>query len=162
MSNYVYINILFNCIYSIIIYSMYFNCYLVTKLCLTLLWPLWSVAHQTPLSMGFPRQEYWSGLPFPSPGDLSNLGIEPVSPVLADGFFTTESPGKPQIRWYWGTNQQTERQSYRSHLAWRKKRKRTKRNKDSSRAKISWTNIRIIGVLERGKKENKTEEMFEV
>ena len=42
---------------------------------------VWSVAHQTPLSMGFFRQEYWSGLPFPSPGNLPNPGIEPVSPV---------------------------------------------------------------------------------
>ena len=50
---------------------------------------------QAPLSMGFPRQEYWSGLQFPSPGDLSDPGIEPVSPALAGGFFTTESPGKP-------------------------------------------------------------------
>ena len=42
----------------------------------------WTVAHQAPLSMGFLRQEYWSGLPFPSPGDLPNLGIEPWSPAL--------------------------------------------------------------------------------
>ena len=54
-----------------------------------------TVARQTPLFMGFPRQEYWSGLPFPSPGDLPDPGIEPVSPVLAGGFFTTESPEKP-------------------------------------------------------------------
>ena len=54
----------------------------------------WSVAHQAPLSMGFPRQEYWSGLSFPSLGDLPNPGIEPVSPTLADRFFTTEPPGK--------------------------------------------------------------------
>ena len=49
--------------------------------------------------MGFPRQEYWSGLPFPSPGDLCNLGIEPmslVSPALASGFFTNEPTGKPK------------------------------------------------------------------
>ena len=45
--------------------------------------------------MGFPRQEYWSGLPFPSPGDLPNPGIEPLSPALAGRFFTTEPPGKP-------------------------------------------------------------------
>ena len=48
--------------------------------------------------MGFPRQEYWSGLPFPSPGGLPDPGIKPMSPLspaLADGFFTTEPPGKP-------------------------------------------------------------------
>ena len=54
--------------------------------------PLWTAAHQAPLSMEFSRQEYWSGLPFPSPiGDLPNLGIEPsslTSPALAGGFFT--------------------------------------------------------------------------
>ena len=55
----------------------------------------WTVAHQAPLSMGFPRQEYWSGLPFPPPGDLLDPGIEPKSPALAGGFFTTEPPGKP-------------------------------------------------------------------
>ena len=56
----------------------------------------WTVAHQAPLSMGFPRQEYWSGLPFPSPGDLPDSGIEPASlasPVLAGGFCTTAPPG---------------------------------------------------------------------
>ena len=50
-----------------------------------------------PLSMGFPRQEYWSGLPFSSPGDLPNPGIEPLSPMLAGRFFTTEPPGKPSL-----------------------------------------------------------------
>ena len=55
---------------------------------------LWIVAHQAPLSMGFSRQEYWSGLPFPSPGDLPNPGIKPASPALVGGFFTTEPPGK--------------------------------------------------------------------
>ena len=57
-----------------------------------------TVAHQAPLSRGFSRQEYWSGLPFPPPGDLPDPGVEPtslVSPALAGGFFTTESPGKP-------------------------------------------------------------------
>ena len=56
----------------------------------------WTVARQAPLSMGFSRQEYWSGLPFPSLGDLPNSGIELVSlasPVLVGGFFTTEPPG---------------------------------------------------------------------
>ena len=54
-----------------------------------------TVAHQAPLSMGFPRQEYWSGLPFSSPGHLPDPGIEPVSPALVGGFFTAEAPGKP-------------------------------------------------------------------
>ena len=58
---------------------------------------LWTVAHQAPQTLGLPRQEYWSGLPFSSPGDVSDLGIEPVCPALADGFFTTEPPGKPFI-----------------------------------------------------------------
>ena len=54
----------------------------------------WTVDRQAPLSMGFSRQEYWSGLPFSSPGDLLNPWIKPTSPVLAGGFFTTEPPGK--------------------------------------------------------------------
>ena len=54
------------------------------------LWPPWTVAHQAPLSMQFPRQECWSGLPFPPPGNLPNPGIEPASPELAGGYFTTE------------------------------------------------------------------------
>ena len=55
----------------------------------------WTIAHQAPLTMGFPRQEYQSGLPFPSHGDLPNPGIKPESPALAGGFFTTELLGKP-------------------------------------------------------------------
>ena len=54
----------------------------------------WTVACQAPLSMGFSRQEYWSGLPSTSPGDLPNSVIKPASPALAGGFFTTEPPGK--------------------------------------------------------------------
>ena len=53
---------------------------------------LWTVACQDPLFMGFPRQEYWSGLPFPAPGDLPNPGMEPMSltsPAMAGEFFTT-------------------------------------------------------------------------
>ena len=66
---------------------------LVTKSCLTLE-TLWTVAHQAPLSMGFPRQEYWSELPFPSPGDLPDPGIELtslISPALTGRFFTTST-----------------------------------------------------------------------
>ena len=57
----------------------------------------WTVAHEVPLSMGFSKQEYWSGLPFPPPGDLPDPGIEPSSlepPALADRFFTTVPAGK--------------------------------------------------------------------
>ena len=56
-------------------------CFLVAKSCPTLATP-WTVARQAPLSMGVPRQEYWSGLPFPSPGDLPDPAIEPGSPAL--------------------------------------------------------------------------------
>ena len=55
---------------------------------------LWTVACQSPLSLEFSRQEYWSGLPFPIPGDLPDPGIKSMSPALAGGFFTTEPPGK--------------------------------------------------------------------
>ena len=61
-------------------------------------WSSWTVACQTPLFMGFSRQEYWSGLPFPTPGDLSDPRIKPTSPAspeLAGGFFATTPYGKP-------------------------------------------------------------------
>ena len=60
---------------------------------------IWTVVRQVPLCIGFSRQEYWSGLPFLTTGDLPNPGIElasPVSPALAGGFFTTEPPGSGQ------------------------------------------------------------------
>ena len=56
----------------------------------------WTVAHQAPQSMGFSRQEYWSGLPSPSPGDLPDPGIEPRSPALQVDALTSEPPGKPK------------------------------------------------------------------
>ena len=61
----------------------------------------WSVARQGPLSIGFSREEYWSGLPFPSPSGLPDPRIEPgspESPALAGGFCTTAPPGKPLLR----------------------------------------------------------------
>ena len=57
----------------------------------------WTVAHQAPLSMGFSRQGYWSGLPFPPLVDLPNLGIKPGSPALQADSFTTGPPGRPLI-----------------------------------------------------------------
>ena len=66
---------------------------------------LWTVAHQAPLSMGFSRQEYWSGLPLPFPGDLHDPGIELRSPALQVDALTSEPPGMPRKRktntkWY--------------------------------------------------------------
>ena len=55
----------------------------------------WTIAHQAPASMGFPRPEYWSGLPFLSPGDLPDLVIEPRSPALQADSLPAEPPGKP-------------------------------------------------------------------
>ena len=60
--------------------------------------PPWTAAYQAPLSMGFSRQEYWSGLPFPSSGDLPYPGIKPRSPALQAGVLTSEPPGKPLPR----------------------------------------------------------------
>ena len=57
----------------------------------------WTVAHQAPPSMRFSRKEYWSGLPFPSPGDLPDPGIEPRSPALQADALTSEPPGKPRM-----------------------------------------------------------------
>ena len=56
----------------------------------------WTVAHKAPLSMGCSRQEYWSGVPFPSPGDLSNSGIESRSPALQADVLSSEPPEKPK------------------------------------------------------------------
>ena len=58
----------------------------------------WTVAHQAPPSMGFSRQEYWSRLPFPSPGDCPEPGIEPRSPALQADALPSETPGKKAIR----------------------------------------------------------------
>ena len=55
----------------------------------------WTVAHQAPLLMEFPRLEYWSGFPFPPLSNLPDSGIKPMSPALASKFFTPETLGKP-------------------------------------------------------------------
>ena len=70
---------------------------LVTQSCPTLE-TRWTVAHQAPFSMGFSRQEYWSGLPFPSPGDLPDPGIKPGSPALQSDALPSELLGKPNDR----------------------------------------------------------------
>ena len=76
------------------IYMHMLVCILSHFRCVRLFVTPWTVARQAPVSMGFSRQGYWSGLPFSPPGDLPDPGIEPASPALADGFFTTEPPKK--------------------------------------------------------------------
>ena len=75
-------------------YRLYGGGGLVAKSCPTLE-TLWTVARQAPLSIVFPREEHWDGLPFPAPRDLPNLETEPKSHTLQMYFFTTEPPGKP-------------------------------------------------------------------
>ena len=90
---------LFNTI-SFILPCVIANSCLVAKSCPALCDPM-DVAHQTPLSMGFPRQEYWSGLPFPPPGDLPHPGIKPESPALPSlpgRFFTMSHLESPPPR----------------------------------------------------------------
>ena len=65
--------------------------------CVRLFATPWTEAHQAPSSMGFSRQEYWSGLPFPPSGDLPDPGIEPRSPTLQADAITSEPPGKPTV-----------------------------------------------------------------
>ena len=57
----------------------------------------WTVAYQAPLSMGFSRQEYWNGLPFPFPGDLPDSGVESIFPGLQEDTSLSEPPGKPRF-----------------------------------------------------------------
>ena len=68
----------------------------VAQSCPTLCNP-WTIAYQAPPSLGFSRQKYWRGLPFPSPGDLPNPGIEPWSPILQADALPSEPPGKLKL-----------------------------------------------------------------
>ena len=86
-----YIYILYICIYRSEVKSLS---------CVRLFATPWTVAYQAPPSMGLSGQEHWSGLPFPSPGDLPDPGIEPRSPTLQADTLTSEPPGKPHIRIY--------------------------------------------------------------
>ena len=79
--------LIFSCYKLWILLPIFCGGSLVAKLCLTVEIP-WTIACQALLSMGFSRQEYWSGLPFPTPGDLPNPGIEPWSPALQADIFT--------------------------------------------------------------------------
>ena len=76
-------------------------CVLVAQSCSTLATP-WTVAHQSPLSMEFSRQEYWSGLPCPPPGDLPDPGIKPAFPALQTDSVPSKPPGRlsPNSTWY--------------------------------------------------------------
>ena len=77
----------------VFVFCIFFKCFVVgAKSCPTLVTP-WTVAHQASLAMGFPRQDYCSGFPFPSPGDLPDWRIKPASPATVGKFFTTETSG---------------------------------------------------------------------
>ena len=76
---------------------LYSACVLSLYSCVRVFVTLWSVAQQAPLSMGFSRQEYWSGLPFPPPGDFPNPGMEPMSPALKADSLPAEPQGSPGI-----------------------------------------------------------------
>ena len=73
-------------------------CVLFAQSCPTLCDPPWTLARQAPLSLGFSRPEYWSGLPVPSPGDLSDPGIEPGSSTVQADSLPSEPPGKPFVQ----------------------------------------------------------------
>ena len=82
--------------------------------CVRLFVTPWTIAHQAPPSMGSSRQEYWSGLPFPSPGDLPDPGIEPRSPIMQADALTSEPPGKQRPKCkakYYKTPRQKQRQT---------------------------------------------------
>ena len=76
---------------------------------------LWTVACQVPLSMGFSRQEYWNGLPFPPPGHLPDAGTEPGSPALPGRFFTTEPHGMLQFH-YWAYIRKDKNSNLKRHI----------------------------------------------
>ena len=75
--------------------NTYFSHKVKSLSCVQLFVTPWTVAYQAPLSMEFSRQEYWRGLPFPSPGDLPNPRMEPGSPTLQADTLPSEPPGKP-------------------------------------------------------------------
>ena len=77
-----YCKVIQTCVCIYIYIYMYICCFCLVTRSHPTLWPPWTVAHQAPLFMGFPRGEYWRGLPFPSPGDLPNPGIKPASSAL--------------------------------------------------------------------------------
>ena len=97
----------------------------------------WTVAYQAPLSMGFPQQKCWSGLQFPSPGDLPRPGIKPVSPILAGGCFTIMPPGKPRKQVTSFQKKMLEEIKFKSSLFQNGKNKQTNKQKKNRRTKRS-------------------------
>ena len=91
-------SILFLILLKILLGQLVYNWKVKSLGCVQLLAIPWTVDYQAPPPMGFSRQEYWSGLPFPSPGDLPNPGIEPRCPTLEADALTSEPPGKPRIQ----------------------------------------------------------------
>ena len=108
----------------------------------------WNVARQPPLSVGFSRQEYWSGLPFPPPGDLPDPGIKLMPPASGGGFFTTELLGKPSILYifllkFWRQVFKSERERERKKLRLENK----NGNFPSSSGSCSLPQLGVLGEL---------------
>ena len=95
-------------------WTLYINIYVCAQSlhCVQLFATPWTTVCQVPLSMGFSREEYWSGLPFPPPGHLPNPGIEPGSPAFHEDSLPSEPPGKQSSLTCWGV--------IRALLTWRK------------------------------------------
>ena len=124
--------------------------------CVQLFATPWTVAHQAPPSMGFSRQEYWSGLPFPSPGDLPNPGIELGSPVLQTDALPSEPPGKPNQCKYRSkglTGMITYNSSISFEIFIEYTKKRNVHTKSYLVSPLSWTYITIKKHILKKKKE---------
>ena len=114
------------------------------------------VARQASLSVGFPRQEYWRGLPFSPPGDFCDLGIEPTSPASAGRFFTTEPPGKPP----WGFNlQRWHSDNWKGQCHWKKNLLLTfpERTGHTMPCRATWGSSRFTQKAEAGARKAKPE-----
>ena len=94
----------------------------------------WAVSNFAPLSGGFPRQESWSGFPFPSSGDLPDPGIKPGAPALVGRFFTTEPPGKPS----WSGREKIMELKHQ-HMDWQ----------SASKKRLFWNNFKFIEAFQR-------------
>ena len=107
----------------------------------------WTVGHQAPLPIEFSRQEYWSGLPFASTGDLPNPGIEPGSPTLQVDSFPSEPPGKLILHYYITYTHNSTFHSELSELSQFKERFQKERNASSFKKKSAYLKVFLQSIL---------------